>query len=112
MITALRIIFAVCFLSAAAGKLTDGAFYVGQFREFGLSDKFRYGIARLEILGAVLLLIKPVAVYGCALLFVLMCGAVFHHLKAGHAPLRASAAVIFGAGLLWIAFSMIQSPVS
>lgn len=108
MITFLRILLAVCFFSAAAGKLTDGAFYTGQFREFGLSDKFRYMIARLEILGAVLLLIKPAVIYGCALLFVMMCGAVFQHLKAGHPPIKASAAVIFGAGLVFIAYFTIH----
>jgi putative oxidoreductase len=85
---ALQIVSAGMFLMAGTLKLAGNPMMVQMFGVIGVGQWFRYLTGAIEVAGAVLLLIPPIAAYGAAVLAVTMVGAVITHLFiVGGSPL-------------------------
>ena len=85
---ALQIISAGMFLLAGTMKLSGNPMMVQMFGVIGLGQWFRYLTGTIEVVGAVLLLIPSVAIYGAVPLAATMVGAILTHLFiVGGSPL-------------------------
>jgi putative oxidoreductase len=71
-----RIAAAAMFLMAGLPKLASAAVMVQIFEKIGLGQWFRYLTGILEVAGAVALLVPALAVWGAAVLAVVMVGAI------------------------------------
>jgi uncharacterized membrane protein YphA (DoxX/SURF4 family) len=68
------------FLMAGTLKLTGNPPMVQMFGVIGLGQWFRYVTGTIEVVGAVLLLVPSLAVFGALALAVTMVGAIITHL--------------------------------
>ncbi|MGL3212806.1 DoxX family protein [Bradyrhizobium sp. BR 1433] len=75
-----RGLLALAFAAAGAAKLYGVPMLVEEFEHIGLGQWFRYFTGSLELLGAVLILLPPVAAFGGVLLSCIMAGATITHL--------------------------------
>ncbi|HEX7925342.1 MAG TPA: DoxX family protein [Bradyrhizobium sp.] len=75
-----RGLLALAFAAAGAAKLYGVPMLVAEFEHIGLGQWFRYLTGSLELLGAVLILVPPVAAFGGLLLSCIMIGATITHL--------------------------------
>lgn len=75
-----RGLLALAFAAAGAAKLYGAPMLVAEFEHVGLGQWFRYLTGSLELLGAVLILVPPVAAFGGLLLSCIMIGAIITHL--------------------------------
>ena len=82
--TVLRVAVAAFFVMMAVKNLAGDEAMAADFRRWGYPDAFRQAVAGLQIVGAVLLLIPPVAFLGAVLLAGVLVGAVVTH--AVHDP--------------------------
>lgn len=77
----LRILVALFFVFLAVKNLTGDPQMTADFRRWGYPDAFRTFTAVVQIAGAVLLLVTPVAFFGSALLAGVLFGAVWTHFR-------------------------------
>jgi uncharacterized membrane protein YphA (DoxX/SURF4 family) len=99
----LQIACAALILFAGGTKLAGAPVMVQLFEAIGVGQWFRYVTGGIEVLGAVLLLVPSLAVYGAIALAVTMVGAVATHLFViGGSPVVAI--VLFGAtaAIVWL----------
>lgn len=82
--TVLRLAVAAFFLFMAVKNLTGDEAMLADFRRWGYADGFRQVVAVMQLIGAVLLVIPPVAFLGGVVLVGVLCGAVVTH--AVHDP--------------------------
>ncbi|MDH2383437.1 DoxX family protein [Bradyrhizobium sp. CER78] len=75
-----RGLLALAFAAAGAAKLYGVPMLVEEFEHIGLGQWFRYFTGSLELIGAVLILLPPVAAVGGVLLSCIMVGATISHL--------------------------------
>ncbi|MGX1103685.1 MULTISPECIES: DoxX family protein [Bradyrhizobium] len=75
-----RGLLALAFAAAGAAKLYGVPMLVEEFEHIGLGQWFRYFTGSLELLGAILILLPPVAAFGGVLLSCIMVGATVSHL--------------------------------
>lgn len=97
----LALYFAQMFLQAGWGKFGTDPFWNAAFAAWGYPSWFRVVIGVIEVLGAVALLLPPVASYGGLALVLVMMGAwstLAHDLRWHDMALVA----LYGAGLSWI----------
>src|SRR5919201_3845881 len=71
-----RIAVALVFLSVGSQKFSEGTMWVPIFARIGFGQWFRYLTGVMQVGGAVLILIPPLAIYGVAMLACTMAGAV------------------------------------
>jgi uncharacterized membrane protein YphA (DoxX/SURF4 family) len=90
----LSALLAAAFLGAGLAKLTSQGMMVQEFGIFGLPLWFMYFTGILEIAGAVLVLIPPVAALGAGTLACVMVGALFAHLTHGQGSMIAAPLVL------------------
>lgn len=76
----LQVLAAAMFLMAGGSKLAGAPDMVGVFDTVGIGQWFRYLTGALEVVGAVLLLVPGVALWGALLLAAVMVGAILSHL--------------------------------
>lgn len=81
-----RIVLALVFLAAGGAKLAGVPEIVDLFTQIGFGQWFRYLTAALEITGAGLLLVRATAMFGGALLAMVMVGAVITNVALAHNP--------------------------
>lgn len=79
-----RMVLALIFLAAGGAKLAGMPEIVDLFAQIGFGQWFRYLTAALEIAGAGLLLVRATAMFGGALLAMVMVGAVITNVVLGH----------------------------
>lgn len=70
-----RGLLALAFAAAGAAKLYGVPMLVEEFEHIGLGQWFRYFTGSLELLGAILILLPPVAAFGGVLLSCIMADA-------------------------------------
>ena len=100
---ALQIVAALAFFSAGFSKLVGAEQMVETFAAIGFGQWFRYLTGAIEVSGAALLLIPPLAVLGALLLLGVMIGAVLTHLLLiGGNPLPALALLVILSVILWL----------
>ncbi len=79
VLTAARVLAASVFLLAASTKMAGLVSSVDAFERLGLEQWFGYVAAPIEVVGAVLLLVRDFAVFGAALLAAIMgCAWLLH----------------------------------
>jgi uncharacterized membrane protein YphA (DoxX/SURF4 family) len=83
LLWALTIVLALIYLRTGVPKLTGSQAWVRMFEGWGYPDWLRLGVGGVEVAGAVLLLIPRTAVYGAAVLGVVMLGALYTHAAEG-----------------------------
>ena len=76
----LQIAAAGLFLFAGAAKLTGNPMMVQLFAAIGVGQWFRYVTGAVEVIGAILLLVPSLALFGALALAVTMVGAIVTHL--------------------------------
>jgi uncharacterized membrane protein YphA (DoxX/SURF4 family) len=76
----LQIAVAALFLSAGAAKLTGDPMMVQLFAAIGAGQWFRYVTGTIEVIGAILLLVPRLALFGALAIAVTMVGAIITHL--------------------------------
>ena len=85
-----RGLLAFVFLGAGGAKLYGVPLMVEEFAHMGLGQWFRYFTGSLEVLGALLILLPPLAAFGAVLLICIMIGAtIMHLLVIGGSPVPA-----------------------
>ncbi len=77
---ALKGLLAVAFLSAGGAKIYGVPMMVENFEHIGFGQWFRYLTGTLEVIGAILILMPSLAVFGGVLLSCIMVGAIATHL--------------------------------
>ena len=77
---AAQIATAAMFLFAGTLKLTGAPMMVAMFGVIGIGQWFRYLTGSIEVVSAILLLIRSLALFGALLLIPTMVGAVLTHL--------------------------------
>jgi putative oxidoreductase len=80
----LKIVLALAFLAAAAGKLSSQPMMVAEFGKVGLGQGFRYVTGGIEILGALLLLWPRTSFWGALTLLGVCAGALLAQLGPLH----------------------------
>ena len=83
LLWALTIVLALIYLRTGVPKLAGSETWIGMFERWGYPDWLRLGAGGVEVAGAVLLLIPRTAVYGAAVLGVVMLGALYTHAAEG-----------------------------
>ena len=76
----LQIAAAALFLFAGGAKLAGAPMMVQLFDAIGVGQWFRYVTGAIEVLGAILLLVPSLALFGALALAVTMVGAIITHL--------------------------------
>ena len=76
----LRVVVGLAFLAAGSSKLAGAPAMVAMFAKIGFGQWFRILTGLLEVAGAIGLFVPRFAVYGAALLAVVMVGAIGFHL--------------------------------
>lgn len=79
----LSILLAASFIFAGYTKIPPGTNMVKRFENWGYNADFALLIGILEILGAILILIPRVTIFGAGLIIILMIGAIYTHLSTG-----------------------------
>ncbi len=79
----LAVLTGLSFLVAGWPKIMPGENMIRRFENWGYSAEFAVVTGVLEIAGGLLILLPKTAVYGAALVMVLMLGAVYTHLSTG-----------------------------
>ena len=103
VLIALRILFGLAFVAAAAMKLTSQPQMVAEFDTVGLGQWFRYATGVIELVGALLLVRPRTVTLGAGLLTCVSIGALLAQVLRLHGdPIHA---VVFAVLLAWIAYS-------
>ena len=102
---ALRLLLALAFVAAGLDKFT-GAMWVSVFHDIGLGQWFRHFTGVVELLGGVLLLVRPATIFAVPALICTMLGAVLVHVTVvGIGPQTVAVSVLIVAlvalGLLY-----------
>ncbi len=79
-----RILLTVAFALAGIAKLVGVRQLRDQFAEFGLPNYAIYLVGISEIAGAVMVQFDVLSFFAATMLALIMAGAVYYHLKAGH----------------------------
>lgn len=80
LILILTNIAAISFMTTGSAKLLGAESAIIMFEEIGFGQWFRYLTGSIEITGAIVILIPPIAFWGALLLSLTMIGAVLIHL--------------------------------
>jgi len=80
----LKVVLGIVFLGAATAKLAGASAMVAEFDVVGLGQWFRYAVALVELVGAVLLLVPRTALYGALVLAVACVGALIAQVAVIH----------------------------
>lgn len=97
-----RILLAVAFGAAGAAKLAGVPQMVQVFDAIGAGQWFRYVTGAVEVIGAVLILIRATGLFGALLLTATMVGAVATHLVLiGGSPVPAVVLGLLSAFVAW-----------
>ncbi len=80
-----RILLTVAFALAGIAKLCGVRQLKDQFDEFGLPNYAIYLVGLSEIAGAIMVQFELISFFAATGLALIMAGAVYYHLKAGHA---------------------------
>ena len=83
----LKIVLALAFLAAAAGKLSSQPIMVAEFDKLGLGQGFRLVTGGVEILGALLLLVPRTSFWGALVLLGVCAGAFVAQIGPLHGDL-------------------------
>lgn len=102
ILIALRILFGLVFVAAAAMKLTGQPQMVTEFDVVGLGQWFRYVTGAIELGGALLLIRAKTVWLGAGLLTCVSVGAFFAQMMRLHGDMIH--AVVFALVLGWIAY--------
>jgi putative oxidoreductase len=93
---ALTALVVVLLLFSDSMKLSNNPQTAEQFLNWGFSDSFRVFIGVIEVLGAIAMLIPPLATLGASGLSVILLGAVFTHLAHDQATFALVPLVLLG----------------
>ncbi len=80
----LQVLVALAFVAAGSRKLLGTSDMVALFDAVGIGQWFRYVTGSLEVLGALLLVLRGKAALGAVLLACVMAGAIVAHLTVLH----------------------------
>jgi putative oxidoreductase len=95
-------LLAGAFLMAGTTKLTNAQMQVVIFERIGLGQWFRYFTGALEVIGAILVLVRRTAGLGATLLGMILVGAVdIHLLITGGNPVPSVVLLVIAVAVVW-----------